>query len=133
MAFSRRLAAGGKGLVPPDETTFLKVLKKIALISRQLNDAGWVHMGFSVKHIFVRPRANAATAFDICLIDYEKCRKHPFPGYRTMKDCSHFMRHTPNLSDAHKRYYLKSYFQTEMFTPSQRRLIRKMRGAPKNL
>ena len=124
---------GEKGLVPPDETTFLNVLKEIAMTSRQLNNAGWVHFGFSAKHIFVRPRVNADTAFDICLIDYEKCRKHAFFGYRTMKDCSHFIRHTPKFSDAHKRYYLKSYFQTETFTPAHRWLIRKMRGAPKNL
>ena len=41
------------------------------------------------------------------------------------------MRHTPDLSDANKLHYLKSYFQTDSFSPQQQKLIRKMRGAPK--
>ncbi len=122
---------GKNGLVPPDQATLLKIFEAIASTSRQLNEAGWVHLSFSAKHLFVRP--NKEAAYDICLIDYEKCRRHIFSGYRTIKDCSHFMRHTPKFSDAHKRYYLKSYFQTETFTPSQRRLIRKMKGAPKKI
>lgn len=122
------LMQGINCLVPPDKSTLLKILEAIAETSRRLNNAGWVHMGFSAKHIFVRP--GPESSFEICVVDFEKCRKHFRPGYRTLKDCSHFMRHTPRLSDEHKRHYLKSYFQTRSFSPAQRRLIKKMPGAP---
>jgi lipopolysaccharide kinase (Kdo/WaaP) family protein len=122
---------GKNGLVPPDHDTLLKVFETIASTSRQLHNAGWVHLGFSAKHLFVRPKGDRD--YDICLIDYEKCRRHVLPGYRTIKDCSHFMRHTPLMTDEHKRDYLKFYFQTDGFTPAHRRLIRKMPGSPQKL
>lgn len=122
---------GKNGLVPPDQATLLKIFEAIASTSRRLNKAGWVHLSFSAKHLFVRPNTDAA--YDICLIDYEKCRRHVLPGYRTIKDCSHFMRHTPLMTDELKRDYLKFYFQTDDFTPAHRRLIRKMPGAPQKL
>lgn len=122
---------GKNSLVPPDQTTLLKVFESIASTSRLLNNAGWVHLSFSAKHLFVRP--NNDSAYDVCLIDYEKCRRHLSSGYRTIKDCSHFMRHTPLMTDALKREYLKFYFQTDVFSPAHRRLIKKMPGAPQQL
>jgi|GEM_PF-2013202 hypothetical protein len=119
---------GENGIEPPHEQIFLKILGAAAETSRRLNDAGWVHMGFSAKHIFIRPGAD--NSFETCVIDFEKCRKHPNPAYRTLKDCSHFMRHTPGICDEHKLYYLKAYFKTESFTRAQLRLIKKMPGAP---
>lgn len=122
---------GKNNLVPPDQDTLLRVLKAIASTSRKLNDAGWVHLSFYAKHVFVRPNKDAA--YDVCLIDYEKCRRHVFPGYRYIKDCSQFMRRTPLMTDDNKRNYLKFYFQTDTFTPAHRRLIKKMPGAPQEL
>lgn len=119
---------GDKGYEQPDEPTFQKALTAIALASREINDAGWVHLCYSAKHLFVRPDANGS--FKSCVIDLEKTRKHLRSNYRTMKDCSHFMRHTPNLTDAHKRHYLEAYFQTKNFSSAQLKLIKKMRGAP---
>ncbi len=120
---------GQNGLTAPDEATLFKALTAIAKASRQINDAGWVHLCYSAKHLFVSPLSDGS--FQSCVIDMEKSRKHISSNYRSMKDCSHFMRHTPKLTDAHKLHYLKSYFQTDAFTPTQQRLIGKMRGAPK--
>lgn len=60
----------------------------------------------------------------------EKSRKHLRAAYRTRKDCSHFMRHTPGLTEAHKLTFLQAYFQTETFSDKQKRLIQSMRGSP---
>lgn len=119
---------GSNGLTPPDEPTLLKALEAIATASRQINDAGWVHLCYSAKHLFLLPQEDGS--FKSCVIDFEKTRKHLVSSYRSMKDCSHFMRHTPNLTDSHKLHYLKAYFQTETFTAAQKRIIQKMRGAP---
>ncbi|HAV14498.1 MAG TPA: hypothetical protein DCX06_13560 [Opitutae bacterium] len=124
----REWILGDNGLTPPDEPTFHRALDAIARCGREINTAGWVHLCFSAKHLFVKPEADGS--FSSCVIDFEKSRKHLRSNYRTMKDCSHFMRHTPNLTDSHKRHFLESYFQTNDFTPAQRKLIGKMRGAP---
>jgi hypothetical protein len=120
---------GKNGLTAPDEPTLLKALEAIAATSRRINDAGWVHLSYSAKHLFVMPQADGS--FKSCVIDLEKCRKHILSGHRTIKDCSQFMRHTPNLTDAQKLSYLKAYFQTETFSTAQQRLIRRIPGAPR--
>ena len=119
---------GHKGLTAPDEATFKKALKAIAQSAREINDAGWVHLCFSGKHLFVRPTTDGN--FESCVIDMEKSRKHLRSNYRTRKDCSHFMRHTPGITDAQKLSFLQAYFQTETFTEKQQRLIQSMRGSP---
>ena len=119
---------GRKGLTPPDEATFKKALEAIAQSAREINTAGWVHLCFSAKHLFLRPKADGT--FESCVIDMEKSRKHLSAAYRTRKDCSHFMRHTPGLTDSQKLTFLKAYFQTDAFTDAQKRIIKKMRGGP---
>ena len=119
---------GRKGLTPPDEATFKKALEAIAQSAREINTAGWVHLCFSAKHLFVRPQAD--DTFESCVIDMEKSRKHLRANYRTRKDCSHFMRHTPKLTDAQKLTFLQAYFQTDTFSDKQKRLIQSMRGSP---
>ncbi len=120
----------GKAKLPkPDQATLHQALSAIAATSRRINQAGWIHMCFSAKHIFVRPRSD--NGFDVRVIDLEKTRKRIGLGRRTVKDSSHFLRHTPELSDADKLHYLKAYFETDTFSNEQQKLIRKMRGAPK--
>lgn len=113
----------------PDQETFHRVLEAIAATARQIHEAGWIHMCFSAKHLFVKEKADGQFATRV--VDLEKTRKRIGLGRRTVKDCSHFMRHTPNLSDEDKTYFLKAYFQTDHFSPAQKALISKMRGAPK--
>lgn len=121
----------GKASLPkPDQATLHKALEAIAATSRQLNQAGWIHMCYSAKHIFVRPKTDDE-GFDVRVIDLEKTRKRIGLGRRTIKDSSHFLRHTPNLSDADKLHYLKAYFQTNQFSSQQQKLIHQIRGAPK--
>lgn len=119
---------GKKGLTAPDEPTFTKALEAIAKGAREIHAAGWVHMCFSGKHLFVRPTDNGA--FQSCSIDLEKSRKHMNAAHRSRKDCSHFMRHVPGLSDQQKITFLKAYFQTDTFTDAQKSIIRSMRGSP---
>jgi hypothetical protein len=119
---------GQKGDVAPDEATFQKALEAIAKSAREIHQAGWVHLCFSAKHLFVRPKDDGS--FESCVIDMEKSRKHLRAAYRTRKDCSHFMRHTPGLTEAHKLTFLQAYFQTETFSDKQKRLIQSMRGSP---
>ncbi len=121
---------GKAKLHKPDQATLHQALSAIAATSRRINQAGWIHMCFSAKHIFIRPQRDNQ-GFDVRVIDLEKTRKRVGLGRRTVKDSSHFLRHTPELSDADKLHYLKAYFQTQSFTSAQRKLIRKMRGAPK--
>jgi hypothetical protein len=61
----------------------------------------------------------------------EKARRPLRAQQSTIEDVSRFLRHTRELTDAQKISYLKSYFQTDNFTPAQTKLIGKMRGAPK--
>ena len=119
---------GRAELPKPDKATLHKALEAIAATSREINQAGWIHMCFSAKHLFVRP--DQTGSFSVKTIDLEKTRKRIGLGRRTVKDCSHFMRHTPGLEDADKLHYLQAYFQTKTFSPRQMKLIRKMRGAP---
>ena len=113
---------------PPDESTLCRVLTAIARASRNINDAGWIHMGYSAKHFFVQEEPDGS--FRSRVVDLEKSVRHPQARHRTKKDCSHFFRHTPNLGEEQKLHYLRAYFGTETFTSSQLRLIRKMRGGP---
>jgi hypothetical protein len=119
---------GKNGLTRPDDETYRRALEAIAKSSRTINDAGCIHMGYSAKHIFVRQNPDGTFASRV--VDLEKSRRVPLRGHRTKKDCSHFFRHTPRLTDAHKLHYLKAYFDAESFSPAQLRIIRKMRGAP---
>jgi hypothetical protein len=119
---------GNKGLIAPDEVTFQKALEAIAKGAREIHQAGWVHLCFSAKHLFVRPKDDGS--FESCVIDMEKCRKHLSGAHRTRKDCAHFMRHTPGLTEAHKLAFTKAYFQTDTFSDAQKRIIHKMRGGP---
>jgi len=119
---------GHKGLTTPDESTCNKALKAIAQSAREINNAGWVHLCFSGKHLFVRPTTDGN--FESCVIDLEKSRKHLRANYRTRKDCSHFMRHVHGITDAQKLTFLQAYFQTDTFSVAQKRLIHKMRGGP---
>ena len=119
---------GKKGLTPPDEITFQRALEAIAKGAREIHQAGWVHLCFSAKHLFVRPKSDGS--FESCVIDMEKCRKHLSAAYRARKDCAHFMRHTPRLTEAHKLNFAKAYFQTDTFSDPQKRIIKKMRGGP---
>lgn len=112
----------------PDPETFKKALEGIASTARAIHAEGWVHMCFSAKHLFLRQ--NASGDFDVRVVDLEKTRKRIGLGRRTYKDCSHFMRHTPKLSDKFKIHFLKAYFQTEHFTAEHKALIAKMAGAP---
>jgi hypothetical protein len=121
----------GKASFPkPDQSTLKRALEAIAATSRQLNQAGWIHMCYSAKHIFIRPQDNS-DEFDVRVIDLEKTRKRFGLGRRTVKDSSHFLRHTPKLSETDKLNYLKAYFKTDSFSNAQQKLIRQMRGAPK--
>ncbi|MGZ0655524.1 lipopolysaccharide kinase InaA family protein [Coraliomargarita sp. W4R72] len=113
----------------PDTSTLHRALEAIARTAREINQAGWIHMCFSAKHLFVKETNNQD--FAVRVVDLEKTRQRIGLNRRTIKDCSHFLRHTPKLSDANKVHFLKAYFQTESFTAAQKALISKMRGAPK--
>jgi hypothetical protein len=121
-------ARGTGELDRPSDSVWLRALEAIASASRDINDAGWIHMSYSARHLFVRPEADGS--FVARAVDLERSRKSPFPGQRTKKDCSHAFRHAPRMTEAHKLHYLHAYFRADEFTPKQLRLIRKMRGGP---
>ena len=112
----------------PDKATLHRAFEAIAMAARKINQAGWIHMCFSAKHIFVK--AQSDSTFAVRVVDLEKTRRRIGLDRRTLKDCSHFMRHTPNLTDSDKTHFLKAYFKTDSFSPTQKALISKMRGAP---
>jgi hypothetical protein len=105
-----------------------RALEAIAQTAREINTAGWVHMCFSAKHLFVKEQADSS--FLTAVVDLEKTRKRIGLNRRTVKDCSHFMRHTPGLSEEGKMHFLKGYFQTDQLNSAQIAIIRKMRGSP---
>jgi hypothetical protein len=113
----------------PDKETLHRVLKAIAKTAREINQVGWIHMCFSAKHIFLKEQLDST--FAVRVVDLEKARRRIGLDRRTLKDCSHFMRHTPNLTDPDKTHFLKAYFNTGSFNSAQKALISKMRGAPK--
>ncbi|TVP79847.1 MAG: hypothetical protein EA353_05290 [Puniceicoccaceae bacterium] len=112
----------------PDTDTLHRALSAIAQTAREINQAGWIHMCFSAKHIFLKEREKGQ--FSVKVVDLEKTRRRIGLGRRAVKDCSHFMRHTPNLSQENKLHFLQAYFQADTFSSSQKNLIRRMRGAP---
>ena len=113
----------------PDKETLHRAFDAIAKTARSINQAGWIHMCFSAKHIFVKEQSDST--FSVRVVDLEKTRKRVGLDRRTLKDCSHFMRHTPNLTDPDKTHFLKAYFNTGSFNSAQKALISQMRGAPK--
>ncbi len=125
----RHWLLGKHSTPPPDQETLHRCLRAIATTAREIHQAGWVHMCFSAKHLFLKEQDDGSFAARV--VDLEKTRKRIGLGRRTSKDCSHFMRHTPSLTDADKLCFLKAYFRTDHFTPAQKALIRRMRGAPK--
>ena len=120
---------GELNLPQPDEETLQRVIGAIAQTAKEINQAGWIHMCFSAKHIFLKEQLDGI--FAVRVVDLEKTRKRVGLARRTIKDCSHFLRHTPNLTDSDKTHFLKAYFNTDSFNPAQKTLISKMRGAPK--
>jgi hypothetical protein len=113
----------------PDKATLHRAFDAIAKVAREINQAGWIHMCFSAKHIFLKEQLDGTFAARV--VDLEKTRKRIGLDRRTLKDCSHFMRHTQNLTDSDKTHFLKAYFETDDFSTAQKALVAKMRGAPK--
>ena len=113
----------------PDEPALHRALDAIAKTAREINQAGWIHMCFSAKHIFVKEQLDSI--FAVRVVDLEKTRKRIGLSRRTIKDCSHFLYHTPMLTDSDKTHFLKAYFETDRFNPAQKALISKMRGTQK--
>lgn len=113
---------------PKDHETE-QVLRQLAGTLRSMHRHRWAHFGLFQKHVFLRPSVETK-GYDIKLIDFEKSRKTLTQGQSIIEDVSRFLRHSPNLSQHNKIYFLKAYFQTELFNPSQKALIRKMRGVP---
>jgi RIO-like serine/threonine protein kinase len=119
---------GELALPVPDKDTLHRAFNAIAKTAREINQAGWIHMCFSAKHLFVKEQNGR---FATRVVDLEKTRKRIGLSRRTVKDCSHFLRHTPKLTDQDKTHFLKAYFRTNHFTHKQKALIQKIRGAPK--
>lgn len=113
----------------PENQQTEQVLQKLAETLRSMHRHQWAHFGLFQKHVFLRPAVETKD-YAIKLIDFEKSRKTLTQGQSIIEDVSRFLRHSPNLSQQNKIYFLKAYFQTELFSPSQKALIRKMRGAP---
>lgn len=113
----------------PQQAEIEKVLCQLADTLRPMHQQRWAHFGLFQKHVFLRP-ANEG-GFQIRLIDFEKARKTLTRNQSIVEDVSRFLRHGPNLSRELQFSFLHAYFQTEQFTPAQKKLIRKMRGAPK--
>lgn len=120
---------GNLDMPAPEKDTLHRAFEAIAKTAREINQAGWIHMCFSAKHLFVKERSDGS--FAVRVVDLEKTRKRIGLGRRTVKDCSHFMRHTLAITEDDKLHFLKAYFETESFTPAQKALIAQMRGAPK--
>ncbi|HAV14407.1 MAG TPA: hypothetical protein DCX06_13090 [Opitutae bacterium] len=116
-------------LEEPGHMEIQKVLIQIANSIRTINQARWAHFGLFQKHILIRPKE--VNSYEIKLIDFEKARKTLTRNQSIIEDVSRFLRHSKNLSEEFKIYFLKQYFQTEQFTSAQKQLIRKMRGVPK--
>lgn len=92
---------------------------------------------FQLQHLWVHPewedQLRSADLLDIESVaarDFEKTRKTLTRNQSIIEDVSRFLRHSPNLSRELQLRFLRTYFQTERFTPAQTKLIRKMRGAP---
>jgi hypothetical protein len=109
---------------PPEERH--AALHVIAETLRSIHAQNWAHFSLYPKHVFIKQ--TGAAAFQVKLIDFEKCRKTLTQGQSIIEDLSRYLRHSPNLSQEDKIHFLKAYFQTERFRPSQKALIRRMRG-----
>ena len=109
--------------------SILKALQSIADATRELHHAGWAHFGLYPKHAFIRKDENGN--YTTRLIDLEKARRPLLSSQSTIEDVSRFLRHSKQLNDPEKVDYLRAYFQTNTFSVAQKRMIHKMRGAPK--
>jgi len=113
----------------PGREDIYRVLTALADTLRPIHQASWAHFGLFQKHIFVRKGDEGD--YKIKLIDFEKARKTILARQSVIEDLSRFLRHSKNLDDEVKIFFLQSYFQTQSFRPSHKQLIRKLRGAPK--
>ena len=126
--FDQWLRKQENAAAPHQSEPIRKALQSIASAAREVHNAGWAHFGFYPKHAFIRKDENGN--YTTCLIDLEKARQPLRSSQCTIEDVSRFLRHSPELNNQEKVEYLRAYFQTDTFSNSQKRMIRKMRGGP---
>jgi tRNA A-37 threonylcarbamoyl transferase component Bud32 len=90
-----------------------QLLRAVARQIRRFHDLGWVHRALYPKHIFVRPDDVAP---DVALIDLEKARQSLGAWRRARFDLAALHRHTAELSDRDRLYFLKHYLYGETYT-----------------
>ena len=112
----------------PDNMDIEQVLGQLAGSLRRMHRHRWAHFGLFQKHVFLRRTMDGG--FEVRLIDFEKARKTLTRNQSILEDVSRLLRHSPNLSRELQLGFLHAYFQTASFSAAQKRLIRKMRGAP---
>ena len=110
----------------PAQNLRASIMRKKLLISavaatvKKQHQARVQHRSLYPKHLFIKENDNN---FDVALIDFEKSRITPFIAWLKLSDLITLSRRTPQISRAHKLYFLKQYFNVSKFNAGQKRLF----------
>lgn len=101
--------------------TFKKpLLRAVANAIKAMHAAGVQHRALYAKHIFVKQNTNnnAADAFQIAMIDFEKSRITPWVWLLKLADLITLNYRTQGLSRTDRLYFFKCYFGLQKLTPT---------------
>ena len=97
------------------------LISAIATTIKKLHQAGVQHRSLYPKHLFIKENDSS---FDVALIDFEKSRITPLIAWLKLSDLITLSRRMPQISHAHKLFFLKQYFGVSKLNAGQKRLFR---------
>lgn len=83
-----------------------KIISALAVAIKSMHYSGVQHRSLYPKHMFVKENNNF---FEVALIDFEKSRVTPFIAWLKLSDLITLSRRTPQISHAHKLFFIKKY------------------------
>jgi len=116
----------------PDEK-IRQVMTSVGQAARVMHATGWAHFSFEPQHIFIG--SEQAGDYPIRFIDFERARRPYRSKIFVTEDLSRLLRKSDCfLSRAQKIQFLLDYFQTESFSPKQRKWVKEVeqRGSLKS-
>jgi hypothetical protein len=101
-----------------------KLLRAVAMLTRQLHAGHIQHNCYYPKHVFVR--IGADDAVEARVIDLEKSRWRPFSIFCTLRDLDTLNRHSAEWRRGERLLFLKAYLGIERLTPYAKWLWRRL-------
>ncbi|MFQ3224339.1 MAG: serine/threonine protein kinase [Lentimonas sp.] len=102
-------------------------LSAVADATRTMHATGWAHFAYKPKHVFISTESEPR--HQIRLIDFERARRPLRAKTFVTEDLSRFLRHIRYLNTEQKLQFLRDYFQTDTFSPTQAKWVQELEQA----